>query len=1284
MRNMYTNRSSSPSFIGISVTGNLISSEKIDQIANSRLHRNTSQSYFDQDGKNIREEISVAFRLGQVLWEYYSGIKQPNFSESIDFAKKMLQKLFGYDQIDVPNTPKTIGSHTYNIAMEANNKCVPVVVAPMSEKDKDSFEVAYPEFGDSEGSRTKRRPDILLQEYLNASDDALWGIAFAGESIRLMRKNASFTRPTFIEFNLKIIFENQAYSDFTTMWLMLHSSRLNKTKDTMSDCWLEKWRIESIKAGTVIRDRLRGNFEKALVALGNGFLRSNPKIEKRLDNNSLRLEEYLEQLIRLVYRLIFVAVAEERNFIHIPSTKSSVRRLYSENYGFEQLRQQALKRSMRNDCLDVWEGVRILLRAFENGEEKLGIPPFGGLFNQETTPDLNEAIISNDFMMEGIYHLSYVLERNTRSRINWRDMATEELGSVYEGLLELIPSRMADGRGFSFLDPKMAYGSKRRSAGAYYTPDVLVQALLDSCLEPVLDTAERNGGIKELLDLKIIDPACGSGHFLLGAARRIADRVTKLRDADTLDYQQALRDVIKKCIYGVDNDSLTVELAKVALWIEAIEPGKPLGYLDANIKCGNSTVGILKLQTLVKGIPDEAFDTDVRENKSLLKHYKKKNQSERSGQGTFNFEEGKGWVPNPPSFAKKLSNIRNLPENTKKQSNFRGNEFRKLEDSFEYKKWKSSADLYIAAYFLSKDQNISDTIPTTGDVWRILSEDTPKTSLIQFVDSHIKGLNAFHWFLEFYDIFSEGGGFDVVIGNPPWEKLTILQREFFNFDLEIAQEANSKKRNNLISKLFQQDKEIEARWNQEKNIFKAKGDFIRSSGQFPLTSVGELNLYSLFTELSLNLVNSDSWIGLILKSTIFTGSTNCKLTKYLVESGKIRSVYDFRNNNFFKDVAPVEKFTLATIGPSNTATDVIIGIGLTNAVSLSDNNQVIRIDRGLPNKLNPDTGTFPQCETIDDLEILNKIAMSYRTLGKSDWSVRYSRGLDMTTKAAELHDKESIEEQQFVREGNYYYKQEFQFVPLFEGKCIHQYDHRYGTFDTIAKEKRYGIRASPRSPDISEYQQRDFEVLPRYWVDWNYHSLDVKTRRLNSLWNLAFKDVTNVLTNSRTAIGCIVGKVTCSSSLPNIAFSGGDAKEAALFLSMFNSVPYDYLLRQKFYGVHLNKSILMQSFVVARDRLIPYEKDILNRVGRLTGTSNSVQVFIEQLGVKGATGYSIESRLNDRAWLDALYFKIYDFNLEQVDYIFSTFPIWERKSIALWGKFLERDLTLEYFKNLYQ
>lgn len=1270
-------------FIGIRTSGNLISSEKIEQISDWRLDRTVSQSYSYQDGRNIRDQIAVSYRIGQELWNTYASIDSANFTQSRDFVSTILQKMLDYDEVNVPTVPKAIESHTYNIALELNNGCIPVVVAPTStDKNKDSFDVAYREFGDTNGRRAKRRPDTVLQEYLNANDDTLWGIAFAGECFRLMRDNASFTRPTFIEFNLKVIFENSAFSDFSTMWLMLHSSRFNKTTDSKDTCWLEKWRLEGIRAGTVIRERLRGNFERALLAFGNGFLHSNPTIVEKLDRDDLSLDDYLEQLIRLVYRLIFIVVTEERGFIHPPSTKTSIRQLYKNNYGFSQLRDRALKGSMRNDNLDIWEGVRILLFALDNGEERLGIPPLGGLFDQELTPVLNTATISNKHFLEGIYYLSYVEDRDTRNRINWRDMATEELGSVYEGLLDLAPLRLNSGRTFAFENSKKKYGSKRRSAGAYYTPDVLVQALLDSSLDPVLDSAENKGGLKELLKLNIIDPACGSGHFLLGAARRIADRVTKLRDAETLNYQRALRDVIRNCIYGVDKDRLTVELAKAALWIEAIEPGRPLGYLDANIKCGDSTIGIRKLETLLTGIPDDAYASDKKQNAQLLSQFRHKNKSERVGQGVLDLDRGDNWVPRPPNIASKLSTIRNLPEDTKGDTTRKGNAYRNFKNDSETRRWKNASNLYLSPFFLSIESSISGPIPTTGDVWRTLNEDLINNKMICVANASGEKLNAFHWFLEFPDIFSQGG-FDAVIGNPPWEKLTILEREFFHLYPEIAEEANAQNRKTEIKNLLADDPIVETKWTQETIKFKGTRNFIRNSNQFPLTAIGELNLYSLFTELSLSIAKPNSWVGLILKSTIFTGSTFSRLTKFVVSNGLLRSVYDFKNEQFFKDVSQAERFSLATFGPSDVKTRLIVGVGLNQANNLSRSNQVTSIDRTFPIIANPQTGTLPQCETFDDLQSLIRVTNSYPTLDESDWKIRYTSGLHMTGQARELCKQETLEAQGYKLTSNHYHQDGRTYIPLYEGKNIHQYDHRFGTFDKVPEERRYKIKASPRNPDISEKQRRNFEIIPRYWVSEDFYILDNQKRKIGSEWNFAFRDVVNVSTNFRTAVGCIVGKVSCNCRAPNIVIDGGNAKGTALFLSMFNSVPYDYLLRQKYYGSRFSKSILIQSFVVDRSFLEPYKKEILMRVSRLSGTSESIDSFVDQLNVGIHGQFCLETRLHDKAWLDALYFHLYKFRLHEIDYVFGTFPIWQNKSISQWGKFYELDLTKEYYKSAF-
>ena len=307
-------------------------------------------------------------------------------------------------------------------------------------------------------------------------------------------------------------------------------------------------------------------------------------------------------MLRVIYRLIFLGVAEDRDLLHVPATPKSVRDLYSSNYGFSWLRDRSTRRSAHDHHHDAWEGVKVVFRALERGEKLLGLPALAGLFDRGLTPDLDSALIPNRALLGAAFKLAWLIEDGRRVRINWRDMATEELGSVYEGLLELVPMREDSGRVFTFAGGAEARGNARKVSGSYYTPDSLVQCLLDSTLNPVLDRAEAEGGADAILGLTVIDPACGSGHFLLGAARRMATRVAQLRNPDAPDYSAAMRDVVRNCIHGVDLNPMAIELAKVALWIESVEPGKPLGFLDANLQCGNSLLGIFDLKALDEGI----------------------------------------------------------------------------------------------------------------------------------------------------------------------------------------------------------------------------------------------------------------------------------------------------------------------------------------------------------------------------------------------------------------------------------------------------------------------------------------------------------------------------------------------------------------------------------------------------------------------------------------------------------------------------------------------------------
>ena len=444
-------------------------------------------------------------------------------------------------------------------------------------------------------------------------------------------------------------------------------------------------------------------------------------------------------------------------------------------------------------------------------------------------------------------------------------METEELGSVYESLLELTPRIADEGRAFPFAEGGEAQGHARKTSGSYYTPDSLVQALLDSALDPVLDRAEGESEtpIEALLALRVIDPACGSGHFLLAAARRIAARVARLRGggvASADDYRHALRDVARLCLYGVDRNPMAVELTKVALWIETVEPGKPLGFLDANIRCGDALLGVFDLEALRQGIPDEAYKPLTGDDKETAKHFAARNRAEKTGQGALDFGGGTtSRLPPPPPLADASRLLRALPEDSVEEIAEKQRRIRAAETDPGRWRWRVAADLYVAAFLAPKTGGVPVnrnmvTIPTTAHVWAELSGQQVYGPLIGRGQDLAGEARAFHWPLEFPEAFA-AGGFDVVLGNPPWDKLSPDHKEFFAvFDPEVRFMSPSDQKV-VIESLLEQP-EIAKGWDEYCRDLYAAVHFMKTSGRYRLFALGDLgkgdfNAYRLFVETAL-------------------------------------------------------------------------------------------------------------------------------------------------------------------------------------------------------------------------------------------------------------------------------------------------------------------------------------------------------------------------------------------------------------------------------------------------
>jgi hypothetical protein len=324
----------------------------------------------------------------------------------------------------------------YALTLEALGGRAPIVVVPPSD-DLDRASDHLPVDG------RRRSAASALQDWLNASADVLWGLCCNGERLRLVRGNASLTRPAYIEADLRQIFEADGFADFAALWLLIHATRFGPPGSPAGDCALERWRESGGKEGLVVRERLRDGVEAALLAFGSGFLSENPALRERVQGGELPLTEYFEQLLRLVYRLIFLLVVEERGLLHAPDATGTARRLYVEGYSLSSLRERAVWRTAWDRHHDHWEGLLVVFAALAQGEPRLGLPALGGLFQAELMPDLEQARLPNRALMLAVYRLAWMKDGAALVSINWRDMKTEELGAVYESLLELTPRNIS-------------------------------------------------------------------------------------------------------------------------------------------------------------------------------------------------------------------------------------------------------------------------------------------------------------------------------------------------------------------------------------------------------------------------------------------------------------------------------------------------------------------------------------------------------------------------------------------------------------------------------------------------------------------------------------------------------------------------------------------------------------------------------------------------------------------------------------------------------------------------
>ena len=604
-------------------------------------------------------------------------------------------------------------------------------------------------------------PHSLLQIFLNRSDDHLWGFVSNGRKLRILRDNVTLTRQAFVEFDLESMMEGEVYSDFVLLWLLCHQSRVEG--DRPSDCWLEKWMKDAEKVGTRALEHLRGGVEDAIAALGTGFIEhhANHDLRDMLQDGRLDKQNYYRQLLRIVYRLLFMFVAEDRNLLLSAGATDEQREHYAQYYSSERLRRMAANFTGTRHS-DLFEALRLVMRLLggQTGGDALGIKPLGSfLFSDKAVADVINCQISNRQLLSAIRWLSTINDREARlfPNIDYKNLGPEELGSVYESLLELHPEINVEARTFALTT---AGGNERKTTGSYYTPSSLINALLDSALDPVLDDAAKQGE-EAILDLKVCDPACGSGHFLIAAANRMAKRLVTLRSGEEEPtgpaLQAAKRDIIGRCIYGVDINPMAAELCKVSLWMEALEPGKPLSFLDHHIQVGNSLLGTTP-KLMAAGIPDDAFKPIEGDDKTVVSALRKQNKTERKQRDAGVRQLGLEQAPAADYgyLSDSMQLLASAPDDNLDDVRQKEEFYAALANDSEYIKARLLADSWCAAFVFERRQ--SDELPLTDLIYRHLERD-PQAQNLRTLREKVVALTDrygfFHWHVAFPDVFRD-------------------------------------------------------------------------------------------------------------------------------------------------------------------------------------------------------------------------------------------------------------------------------------------------------------------------------------------------------------------------------------------------------------------------------------------------------------------------------------------------------------------------------------------------
>ena len=1216
-------------FTALTIEGGLLAPDFLNKVAHLEASEQSETDYDIPRGLKLRDEIGRYWKVAQSLWQDFAAKRERTDVNTHavtvhDFLEPFLRQVLCFADLKAVGQV-TLDERIFPIGFAAGEKRVPLVFAAHDQGlDK-------PDTRHGDGIR-RRSPFLLAQEYLNASPEALWAVVSNGLKLRILRDNASLTRPAYIEADLEAIFTEGLYPDFTALWLLAHGSRFGKAGIEPADCTLERWRNTAQEDGIRARDRLRVGVTEALRALGTGFLahKDNRELCRRIEAGELSTQAYFEQLLRLVYRFIFLATIEDRELVFVPDATADAKSRYLKGYSLQRLRQLAARRRSYDRHADLWQILNITFGGLGKGQSALGLPALGGLFDAGQCPDLDDAQLDNQSLLSALFSLCFFRNGTALSRVNYRDMDSEELGSVYESLLELIPEINVVAAKWQFRfsgDERNEQGSARKFSGSFYTKDVLVQELLNSTLEPLIEQLladNLNEPIAALFRISVCDPACGSGHFLLGAARHIADHIARLRAVDgnlsPADYRHALREVISHCIYGVDKNPLAVELARTALWLEAYSPDRPLSFLDHRIRNGDAAIGLMATGSLELAIDDAAFTPLHGDDAEIVDSLRKENREARASI-LRNIEKATHYIPLDFSSNTFSTEFNSLPEDTIEQVRAKAQAFEVCKAEMHSTPIRAAGNMVVAAYFSIKDKSTRSLVPTTADVWRALNGQPSRQGVEEYSKKIAGQANAFHWKLNFPEVF-EKGGFDLVIGNPPWASMSPDLKRFF---APIAPEVRflSKNEQDILMKNLLMNEAINQDWEAYCRDLYCQAAFIKKSGRYSMFAPGNLgkgdfNIYRMLVETAFHITRKHGYLSQLVPENFYNGANAAAIRKMFFDETTLLQIYGFENRQhvWFDDVDTRAKFCIYVAHKQGSTSSFKAHFNINSEEKLHRAKaHEMTVPVSLVVEFSPDAMAVMEFAGEKDAAICRKMYERYPKFGQNIKGMpyrHYMREMDMGNDRDEFgEDKTGL--------------------PVYEGRMIDVFDYRAKGY--VSGRGRAAVW------ETFAFGTPEKRIKPQ----WHVPAKDIPEKLIERVrdYRIGFCDVASP-TNERSLVAALVPpNSVCGHKVPTLDFIGGSASYLLFWLSVANSLAMDFVVRKK---VALTMSqTIMDSLPFPRKLELEFLRDICRRALTLTCAGDEMSDFVANYakedphhGFSSSIANNPEARSKIKAELDVL------------------------------------------------